>query len=203
MPNYLLWGADPSAREAKAQELLQDHFIHSIEAGGKILPVKEIRPLLAHWHLHPLQPWKRSGLLVLEAQRMNEEVQNTLLKTLEEPPSFFTFVFTVPHPKLVLPTVTSRCLIQEIRNQKSENRKTDRWSLATEIFAASPGERLAIFEEKIGYNREPVRAFLDDLEHHLSARPTPVLKEIWETKKILRDDSTNLKTAVDHFLLSW
>ncbi|MDP1710786.1 MAG: hypothetical protein Q8L46_02500, partial [candidate division WWE3 bacterium] len=110
MPNYLLWGADPSAREAKAQELLQDHFIHSIEAGGKILPVKEIRPLLAHWHLHPLQPWKRSALLVLEAQRMNEEVQNTLLKTLEEPPSFFTFVFTVSHPKLVLPTVASRCL---------------------------------------------------------------------------------------------
>lgn len=206
MPNYLIWGASPAARENKARELLQEHLIHSIESlekEGKIMKVEEIRPLLPRWHVHPTLPWKRSGLLVLEAQRMNEEVQNTLLKILEEPPSFFTFVLAAPHPKLILPTVVSRCLVKEIRNQKSENRNTDRESLAAEIFTASPGKRLEIFGEEIGYSREPVRAFLDDLEQQFAGRPNPILKEIWETKKLLLDDSLNLKTAVDCFLLSW
>jgi len=80
MPNYILWGADPQARETKARRILQDHFVHSIESEGKILKVKEVQELLPHWHVRPPAPWKRSGLLVLEAQRMNEEVQNTLLK---------------------------------------------------------------------------------------------------------------------------
>src|SRR3990172_10560824 len=131
MPNYLLWGADPQARETKAQELLQDHFVHSIESEGKILKVGEVRKLMPHWHVQPTAPWKRSGLLVLEAQRMNEEVQNTLLKTLEEPPSFFTFVFSVLHPNLLLPTVVSRCLVTRvIGDYQARNAK-----IAAEIWA--------------------------------------------------------------------
>lgn len=210
MPNYLLWGASPAARENKARELLQEHLIHSIESlekKGKIMKVEELRPFLPHWHVQPTSPWKRSGLLVLEAQRMNEEVQNTLLKILEEPPSFFTFVFTVPHPKLILPTVVSRCLITRVAGEYHVQNDQD----LAEILRSEPGRRLEIFEEKIGYSREPVRAFLDDLEQQFADRPfdvaqgrsTPILKEIWETKKLLLDDSLNLKTAVDHFLLSW
>ncbi|MDP1710461.1 MAG: hypothetical protein Q8L46_00755, partial [candidate division WWE3 bacterium] len=99
----------------------------------------------------------------------------------------------------VLPTVASRCLVTRVEGEyHAQNVQA-----LEEILRSGPGWRLVVFEEKIGYNREPVRAFLDDLEHRLADRPTPVLKEIWETKKILRDDSTNLKTAVDHFLLSW
>ena len=214
MPNYLLWGADPSARETKAREILQDHFIHSIdspEKEGKILSVKQVRPLMPSWHVKPIKPWKRSGLLVLEAQRMNEEVQNTLLKTLEEPPSFFTFVFTAPHPDLLFPTIVSRCLVVRIPGDYQARNA----EIAAEIWKAPAGQRLAIFEEKIGYERESAAAFVNDLESHLAGRlgqdqaqpakpaSSPILKQIWETKKLLQDDSTNLKMAVDCLLLSW
>ena len=204
MPNYLFWGADPQARENKAQEILQDHFVHSIESldvkrKGKVMKVEEIRTLMPHWHVQPTAPWKRSGLLVLEAQRMNEEVQNTLLKTLEEPPSFFTFVFTVLHPNLLLPTVVSRCLVTRVLGDyQTQNAK-----IAADIFAASAGERLAIFEDKVGYERETATAFINDLEVHLANAPSPIIKQIWETKKLLQDDSVNLKMAVDCLLLSW
>lgn len=180
-------------------EILQDHLLHSIEEEGKILPLARIRELLPHLHLQPPPPWKGRGLLILEAQRMNEAVQNTLLKTLEEPPVFLTFVLTVPHPRLLLPTVVSRCLIEmaaigegEFQNQR----------VVQEILAAAFGHRLTIFEEKIGYNRAAATSFLEGVELELSQHPTPVLKEIWETKKLLRDDTTNVKMVVDHFLLS-
>jgi hypothetical protein len=198
--NYLLWGASPKARQTKAEELLQDHYLHSIEENGKILTVKAIREQrLPQWHLYPQAPWQRSGLLVLEAQRMNEEVQDTLLKTLEEPPAFFTFVFTVPHPDLLRPTVVSRCLSMRVPGEyQAQNPK-----LVTEFLTAPAGKRLAIFEDKIGYDRPSALAFINDLEAHLAAQPSPILKQIWETKKLLQDDSTNLKMAVDCLLLSW
>jgi DNA polymerase-3 subunit delta' len=199
MPNYLLWGANPSTRETKAQEILEEHYLHSIESEGKIIAVKQVRARMPHWHVHPQMPWKRSGLLVLEAQRMNEEVQNTLLKVLEEPPTFFTFVFTAPHPGLLLPTVVSRCLITRVPGDY----QTENGKIAAEILAASAGQRLAIFEEKIGYEREAATAFINDLEVQLAAEPNPIIKNIWETKKLLQDDSTNLKMAVDCLLLSW
>jgi hypothetical protein len=199
MSNFLIWGANPQTRETKAQEILQDHLVHSIESEGKIIKVGEVRKLLPHWHVRPQMPWKRSGLLVLEAQRMNEEVQNTLLKTIEEPPSFFTFVFTVLHPNLLLPTVVSRCLVTRVLGDyQTQNAK-----IAADIFAASAGERLAIFEDKIGYERETAAAFINDLEVHLANTPSPIIKQIWETKKLLQDDSVNLKMAVDCLLLSW
>ena len=199
MPNYLLWGANPQARETQARELLKEHFIHSIESEGKIIPLREIRARLPHWHVHPQAPWQRSGLLVLEAQRMNEEAQNTLLKTLEEPPQFFTFVFTAPHPNLLFPTVVSRCLVTRvIGDYQARNAK-----VAAEIWAANGGERLALFEDKVGYERKVALDFINDLEAQLAATPSPILKQIWETKKMLQDDSTNLKMAVDCLLLSW
>jgi hypothetical protein len=199
MPNYLLWGANPKTREAKAQEILQDHLVHSIEAKGKILSVKQVRPLMPSWHVQPTRPWKRSGLLVLEAQRMNEEVQNTLLKTLEEPPSFFTFVFTAPHPNLLFPTIVSRCLVVRIPGDyQAKNAE-----IAAEIFKATAGQRLALFEESIGYEREPALTFVNDLEAQLAENPGPLLKQIWETKKLLQNDATNIKMAVDCLLLSW
>ena len=199
MSNFLIWGSHPQAREDQAQEILQDHFVHSIETDGKILKVGEIRARMLQWHLYPQSPWKKSGLLVLEAQRLNEEVQNTLLKTLEEPPSFFTFVFTVLHPNLLLPTVVSRCLVTRVLGDyQTQNAK-----IAADIFAASAGERLAIFEDKVGYEREAASSFINDLEAHLANAPSPIIKQIWETKKLLQDDSVNLKMAVDCLLLSW
>ncbi len=131
---------------------------------------------------------------------MNEEVQNTLLKTLEEPPEFLTFVLTVPHPHLLLPTVVSRCLI--------ERAEAGDWELngqpvLQEILSAPSGHRLTLFEEKIGYNREAAVAFLEGVEIGLSHPTPPAAKEIWETKKLLRDDDTNVKIVVDRFLLSW
>jgi DNA polymerase-3 subunit delta' len=40
---------------------------------------------------------------------MNERAQNTLLKTLEEPPPATTFLLVSAHPDALLPTIRSRC----------------------------------------------------------------------------------------------
>jgi len=52
---------------------------------------------------------RRRVVIVDEADSLNAEAQNALLKTLEEPPSASTFVLVTSRPDMLLPTVLSRC----------------------------------------------------------------------------------------------
>lgn len=48
--------------------------------------------------------------LIDEAEKMTEEAQNALLKTMEEPPAYVVFLLLVSRPELLLQTVLSRCI---------------------------------------------------------------------------------------------
>jgi len=58
-----------------------------------------------------LRPFEseRRVFVIAEADRMNDESQNALLKTLEEPAPFATFVLVSSAPGRLLPTIVSRC----------------------------------------------------------------------------------------------
>src|ERR687887_276355 len=48
-------------------------------------------------------------VIIDDADTVNVEAQNALLKTLEEPPAASTFVLVTSRPDVLLPTVISRC----------------------------------------------------------------------------------------------
>jgi DNA polymerase III subunit delta' len=52
---------------------------------------------------------RRRVVIVDDADTLNPEAQNALLKTLEEPPAASTFVLVTSRPDMLLPTVRSRC----------------------------------------------------------------------------------------------
>jgi DNA polymerase III subunit delta' len=52
---------------------------------------------------------RRKVAIVTPAEALNERAQNTLLKTLEEPPPATSFLLVSEHPDALLPTVRSRC----------------------------------------------------------------------------------------------
>ena len=52
---------------------------------------------------------RRRVFVIVDADRMNDESQNALLKTLEEPGSFAHFVLVSSAPGRLLPTIPSRC----------------------------------------------------------------------------------------------
>jgi DNA polymerase-3 subunit delta' len=53
--------------------------------------------------------------VVLEAELMSAEAQNSLLKTLEEPPPGVTIVLLAERPEQMLPTTVSRCAVVRFR----------------------------------------------------------------------------------------
>lgn len=70
--------------------------------------VDEVRELSRALSFAPLRG-RRKVAIVTPAEALNERAQNTLLKTLEEPPPQTTFVLVAAHPDQLLPTVRSRC----------------------------------------------------------------------------------------------
>ncbi len=58
--------------------------------------------------------------IVPEAQRMNEQAQNALLKTLEEPPSYAVIILLCDNASALLQTITSRCVTLQIKPVSKE-----------------------------------------------------------------------------------
>jgi DNA polymerase III subunit delta' len=68
-----------------------------------------VRRLIAELALLPVEGGARVAI-VEEAQRLNEDAQSALLKTLEEPPTGVTIVLCADEEERLLPTVRSRCV---------------------------------------------------------------------------------------------
>jgi len=77
-------------------------------APSKEIRVDEVRALARRLSLTALRG-RRKVAIVTPADAMNERAQNTLLKTLEEPPPATTFLLLSAHPDSLLPTIRSRC----------------------------------------------------------------------------------------------
>jgi DNA polymerase-3 subunit delta' len=82
------------------------------------IKVDDVREVLADVGLKPFEA-RMKCIIVEPAEHLNIESANALLKTLEEPPSS-TVIFLISHrPKLLLPTIVSRC--QLIRFSEDED----------------------------------------------------------------------------------
>jgi DNA polymerase III delta' subunit len=76
--------------------------------GGPGAKVRGIRDLIGELALLPVEGGARVAI-VESAQRMNEDAQAALLKTLEEPPAGTTIVLCADAEEPLLPTIRSRC----------------------------------------------------------------------------------------------
>ncbi|MCP1102467.1 DNA polymerase-3 subunit delta' [Aequitasia blattaphilus] len=67
-----------------------------------------------------IKPYKSEYKVYImpEADKMTEQAQNALLKTLEEPPSYVIFLLLTSNAKALMSTITSRCVILRLRNIK-------------------------------------------------------------------------------------
>jgi DNA polymerase III delta' subunit len=76
--------------------------------GGPDAKYRGVRDLVAELALMPLEGGARVAI-VEGADRMNEDAQSALLKTLEEPPAGVTIALCADQEARLLPTVRSRC----------------------------------------------------------------------------------------------
>ncbi|NLY72575.1 MAG: hypothetical protein GX079_02660 [Tissierellia bacterium] len=82
--------------------------------------VEEIKEVLLFSSERPLYG-RRKVLLINDAHKMNVQAQNKLLKTLEEPPDFLTFLFITSAPGRLLDTILSRLVEYSLKPHSEED----------------------------------------------------------------------------------
>lgn len=103
---------------------------------------------------------ERRILLIEHADAANEQIQNALLKALEEPTARHMFILVADEPSRLLPTVRSRC--QSLRIGPVPRRELTDWLIDRHRVAADQAEVLArlsggLSGVALGYVREPDR----------------------------------------------
>jgi DNA polymerase III delta' subunit len=91
-----------------------------LNPGTRWINVDDVRGVLADVGLKPFEAHMK-GIIIEPAEYLGNESANALLKTLEEPPSSTVIVLISHRPKLLLPTIVSRC--QLIRFSADEDRQ--------------------------------------------------------------------------------
>ena len=75
-----------------------------------MLRIDQMRLLKETAYLKPMAGCKRV-FIIDEAEKMNDEASNSLLKILEEPPPFSHIILITPNPYRIIPTIKSRCQV--------------------------------------------------------------------------------------------
>ena len=86
-----------------------DLFITELEDKKKNISVEQIRNMRNEAYIRP-QLSDRKVFIIEEADTMNPQSQNAILKVLEEPPGDTVFILNVRSRAALLPTIISRCV---------------------------------------------------------------------------------------------
>jgi DNA polymerase-3 subunit delta' len=101
---------DTCGRCRSCRQIASDHHpdVLLIEPLRDYLRIDQIRKLLVTLSMKPFSAEQRV-VIIAEAQAMNPEAGNALLKVLEEPPDNTTLILTALQKSDLLPTIISRC----------------------------------------------------------------------------------------------
>lgn len=129
-------------------------------AGRQNILVEQVEALREEWFsLRPVES-DRKVCLVLEADRMNEEVANRLLKILEEPSGDTVFILTTARLEALLETIVSRCQILRLRQvpedeiaealrRRHPTAPASAIRLAARLSGGSPGRAEELLDEDV------------------------------------------------------
>lgn len=80
-----------------------------IESDGNSISVDSIREIQSGAIIRPMYS-KRKVYYIKQAEKMTQQAQNSLLKTLEESPTYCVIILSTHNPEMLIPTVRSRVL---------------------------------------------------------------------------------------------
>ena len=107
--------ADVQQRMAEAIMRGEDLNVIEID-GASNRGVDDARQLIANASLSPTDNARHKVYIIDEVHMLTKDAFNTLLKTMEEPPSHLKFILCTTEPEKLLPTIQSRCQRFDFRN---------------------------------------------------------------------------------------
>jgi len=183
-------------REGVAVKGNPDLYVRTYKQFG----VEEARELRERAGSRPVAgPYR---VFVVATPSMTTEAQNTLLKTLEEPPAGAMFFFIIPAPDTLLATLRSRAQMLALGTQMRGSSIVD-----VHLFlAATPQRRLDMLKVLLEKDEDEKRdlgniiAFLSSLEKSVEKDPDG-LRAVYRAQKYIGDRGALVKPLLEQIAL--
>lgn len=191
---------DTALEIAKKNNIAQNSPDFILITPENSIGIKKIREVISIINLKPYQsPLK---IVVIEdAQKLTIEAQNAFLKTLEEPPENTIIILLVENPDQLLPTIVSRCQIENIVGARSPRPSNIDVS---EIKKMSIGLRFKKAAE-IAVNRQSAQDWLKNAIislHKDVISNSDTIKKFQEALKKI-DQNTNPRLILENLLINF
>jgi len=173
---------------------------------GNYIKIEQIRRLKADSSLK-IYEGRKKVWIIDEAEKLTQEAANSLLKILEEPPLHLVIILITHIPRLLPPTIISRCRIihfSPLRDEdineilkKQKNIKAEFIPIVSQLARGSMSEALKLIEEE-SILKEREKAFNLLQRGKALAKEAFTLSERWSTQK--NSDIETLLNIVLFFL---
>lgn len=169
-----------------------------------LISAKEIREQIVNTvDIIPYES-KRKIYIIEDGELINEQGQNILLKTIEDPPSYATIIILTTNKDMFLPTVLSRCVCLDMQPVSNETIKTYlmkkgivdyQADMAIDFAEGNPGKALMIADDVEFKERR--RLVINILREYKKYDPNDIAKLAERMEK----DSENIDSYIDLLLL--
>jgi len=146
-------------------------------------------------------------IVIWNADKLSAECQAVLLKPLEEARENVKLILVVENENFLLPTIVSRCLVEEISNEFIVGNTW--WSKVTDAWDNGPAACVSLSdslskEDAIVLLEEIIGKFKDSFSGKISKKRLIVLDDALTCLAELKFTNINQKLSVGNFLLtSW
>jgi DNA polymerase-3 subunit delta' len=181
-----------------------------LEKGEKSIGISKIREGINFLREKPLS-YKKKFLIIQNSEKMTVQSQNSLLKTLEEPPSKSIIILSARNHNFILDTIVSRCRLINIKEDEKEYRKDSKNPSLKEIIKMDLGKRLDLCSEISKEEKEDVIDILEDwiregredmLKNPKNISLLENISKIIEIKNDLENSNVNLRLSLEALLLN-
>lgn len=156
------------------KEISDSPDIHILDPKDKnSIGIEEVKDLQQSMRFKPFQEEVQVGI-ILNAQKLTHQAQNSMLKTLEDSSSSSIYILCVDNEKNLLPTIRSRGVILYPKREGSKKEeeksilvdKSDIENVMETFFDLSPIEQFNIIEE-YSEDKENSLTFINAVEERL------------------------------------
>ena len=202
--------------EAKTFEKIRDVdnksdiFIVRLKEGEKSIGISQTREGTNFLNEKPFS-YNKKFLIILNSEKLTTQAQNSLLKTLEEPPSYALILISSKTQNSLLDTIVSRCRLISMKQVNKLDEEIEETVSFKKIKKMTPGERLDLCAEISKEEKEAVLEILErwveESREGMLKSPNDIsylknIKRILEVKNDLENSNVNVRLSLEALLLS-
>ncbi len=190
-------------------EAKPDIFVIKLNEKEKSIGISQTREGVRFLREKPFS-YKKKFLVILDSEKMTTQAQNSLLKTLEEPPVYSLIILSSRTQNSLLGTIVSRCRLMSLKeDENKEDIENDisykkilkmtlgeRLDMCSEISKEEKEDVINILEEWVEEGRE---ILLKDPKNSINAIN---LKRVMEIRNDLENTNVNVRLSLEALVLS-